>query len=385
MAISLNLLYNSIRGCFKEGNLVEENQDIHAKRKKNKWLIVLIPILLILSIFFFSESIRNKTLDFLDSLGNGEKELSLINSLDSDGILDMGIYDGTMALWKENKISFLNKDGEILGEKNFEFTDPSIYFGKNRIYPFDKATGNIYFLEKNGEGSKEVNLNKEIFSIKEKNEKLLCHLKVEGKEILDILSENRVSIGSMDFEEKNILAYDANSRGTNILVSLLNLKDNKLRSEVYNYTENAEELAFLKIDEEVVLFNQLVDNSSQIILTDRALYYVRSSKVIWEREFNLIKDIYLDNDIYILHGNYLEVIDLEGESKSKTGFTEAYTSIVKFDRSTLVYGEENLGLVKNGELLLEHKEPILKVYGNQKDIIILGPEAINIYELIDKK
>lgn len=385
MAISLNLLYNSIRGCFKEGNLVEENQDIHAKRKKNKWLIVLIPILLILSIFFFSESIRNKTLDFLDSLGNGEKELSLINSLDSDGILDMGIYDGTMALWKENKISFLNKDGEILGEKNFEFTDPSIYFGKNRIYPFDKATGNIYFLEKNGEGSKEVNLNKEIFSIKEKNEKLLCHLKVEGKEILDILSENRVSIGSMDFEEKNILAYDANSRGTNILVSLLNLKDNKLRSEVYNYTENAEELAFLKIDEEVVLFNQLVDNSSQIILTDRALYYVRSSKVIWEREFNLIKDIYLDNDIYILHGNYLEVIDLEGESKSKTGFTEAYTSIIKFDRSTLVYGEENLGLVKNGELLLEHKEPILKVYGNQKDIIILGPEAINIYELIDKK
>lgn len=385
MAISLNLLYNWIRGCFKEGNLVEENQDIHAKRKKNKWLIVLIPILLILSIFFFSESIRNKTLDFLDSLGNGEKELSLINSLDSDGILDMGIYDGTMALWKENKISFLNKDGEILGEKNFEFTDPSIYFGKNRIYPFDKATGNIYFLEKNGEGSKEVNLNKEIFSIKEKNEKLLCHLKVEGKEILDILSENRVSIGSMDFEEKNILAYDANSRGTNILVSLLNLKDNKLRSEVYNYTENAEELAFLKIDEEVVLFNQLVDNSSQIILTDRALYYVRSSKVIWEREFNLIKDIYLDNDIYILHGNYLEVIDLEGESKSKTGFTEAYTSIIKFDRSTLVYGEENLGLVKNGELLLEHKEPILKVYGNQKDIIILGPEAINIYELIDKK
>ena len=55
-----------------------------------------------------------------------------------------------------------------------------------------------------------------------------------------------------------------------------------------------------------------------IALSDRSLYLIKDDKIMWKKEFDLIKDIYLGKDkIYILYSNYLETIDFNGNTEEK--------------------------------------------------------------------
>ncbi|HZK33341.1 MAG TPA: DUF5711 family protein [Tissierellaceae bacterium] len=361
---------------------MENNKDNRFKKIKLFIAFVLLAILIIIS----NKNNQRKILEFVNSFNKGEKTLELINYFDNHNIIDVNIYKNTIAIWEENRILFTNRDGELILEKNFNFIEPAIYYGEKYIYPYDKATGDIYFFHNNGSSFEKLQLGKEIFNIKERNGYLMCHLKAGNIEKIDILDKDWTLIGSPTFDDKNILSYDINKRGTKILVSLLNLNNDRLKSEIYYYGENNEEQGSLTIEGEIILFNELIKDNSQVILTDKALYYVKDEEIVWEKSFNLIKDIYIFKDtIYLLHGNYLEAINLKGEIKNAIGFTENYNSISNFNGNTLVYGDEKLAVVKNGELILEHEEFILKAYTNGIDLLILGPDSLNIYELINKE
>lgn len=352
-----------------------------------KWFKLLILLFLILSVFLFKKENQEKILDLISSFsfGSDEKTLMLTESFPNNNILDINIYNDNVIMWQDNKLSFLKTNGELILEKEFNFSNSSIHYGERNIYPFDKSTGDIYFLNKDGETVDRLQLGKEIFNIKEIKENLICHSKIENKEKIDILDKNRVLIGSPLFENKSILAYDINKSGNKILVSLLDLNDNILKSKINYYGQNNERLSSLHIEGEIVLFNELIDDDTVIVLTDKSLYYIKSKKIIWKKEFNLIKDIYLGDKIYILYSNYLETIDLEGETIEKIGFTKDYNNIMDFKGNTILYGDENLAMVKDGELILEHEESILKVCTNKSQILILGPDEINIYKLMNKE
>lgn len=352
--------------------------------KKYKWVKIFILLFLIVIIFLFNKDNQNKVLDFVNVFKGGEKTLESINSFENNNIIDMNIYNNTIVLWKENKIIFMNQDGELILEKDFSFMKPSIYYGEKYIYPFDKSTGDIYFLNENGETVNRLKLDKEIYDIKEIEEKLICHSKVENKEKIDIFNEEGVLIGNQEFQDKNVLCYDINKKANKILVSLLNLDDLILKSEINYYGKNNKKTDSLIIDKEIVVFNKLINNYSEIILTDRRLYYIKKGEKAWERQFNLVKDIYLEDDIYILHNNYLETIALNGETINKIGFTKDYKNIMNFDGNILLYGDENLAIVKNDKLILEYEEDILNVCTNDNFIFILGPEVLNIYQIGNK-
>lgn len=359
---------------------MEEN-----KNNTHKWLKIFILVFIIIVIFLFNKDKQNRVLDLINSFKSEEKTLLLTNSFDNDNILDINIYNDTMAIWKENKLSFIKTDGEMILEKEFSFTNPAIYYGEKYIYPFDKDTGDIYFLNKSGETVDRLQLGKEIFNIKEIKGHLFCHSKDDNKENIDILDKDWVLIGNPAFEDKSILSYDINKNGSRTVVSLLNLNDNILKSEIQYYGENNEELGSLNIEGEIILFNEIIKDADEVILTDKSLYYVKDKEIVWKKEFNLIKDIYIEEEIYILHGNYLEIIDLNGETISKVGFTKDYNNIANFRNSTMVYGDENLAIVSREELVLEHDESILKAYNNGGEIIILGPNVLNIYKLTNKE
>lgn len=356
------------------------------KGKIHKGFIVFIAIILILVIFFFNKNSESKVLDFINLFKGGEKTLVLTNSFENDSIIDISLHKDTIILWKDNKLSFIKKDGELVLEKYFHFLDPAIYFGEEYIYPFDRLTGNIYFFNKKGEENYKLPLGNEVFNIKEIKGYLLSHSKAGSMEKIHILDKDWVLVGNPSFEDKNILSYDIDKKGKNIIVSVLNLNDNILKSEMHHYGENNENLGFLTIEEEIILFNEIIKNDSQVVLTDKTLYYVENKEIIWEKSFNLIKDIYIRKDIiYILHGNYLKAIDLKGEIKNEIGFTKDYDNIMDFNGRVLLYGDENLAIVKDGEVIGEIEEPILKAYTNGRDIILLGPESLNIYELRNKE
>lgn len=356
-----------------------------SKGKTGKTFKIFILIILILLIFVFKGKHEIKILNFINSFKSSEKTLLLTNSFDNDNILDINIYNKNIAIWKNNKISFVKTNGEMILEKEFNFLDPAIHYGERYIYPFDKATGDIYFLNKNGETLDRLRLGKEIFNMREINEHLLFHSKDGSVEKIDILDKDWVLIGNPAFEEKNMLSYDINKKGSKILVSVLNLNDHILKSETHYYGGNNEKLDLLTFDGEIVLFNKLVNDDAEVVFTDKALYYIEEKGIIWEKEFNFVKDIYMEDEISILHGNYLETIDFKGQTKYKVGFTKTYKSILSFNGGILLYGDEGLAVTKKGEIVLDHNEPILKVLTNGSEILILGPGSLNIYKLVNKE
>ena len=46
---------------------------------------------------------------------------------------------------------------------------------------------------------------------------------------------------------------------------------------------------------------------------------------------------------------------------------------------------DSIALVKKGELITEAEESILKVNTNSREIMILGPELLNIYKLVNEE
>ncbi len=361
---------------------MEEN-----KKTSHKGFKLFIIIFLILSIFLLKKENQNKIVELFDSIGNKEKVLWLTNSFKNDGdIENINIYDDNIVKWSNNKISFMKTDGKIILEKGFEFTDPSIYFGKNNIYVVDKSTGDIYFLDKNGETIDRIKLNKEIYNLKESNANLIYHIKSPNQENISILNKENLLIGNYSYDNENILTFVVSKNGTTNAVSVLNFNEEILKSKLEIYGQNNEKLNSLDIEGEIVLFLEFTSNEDLIALTDRALYSIKEGKIKWKKQYDLIKDIYLEDEkIYILYSNYLESIYLDGRTENKIGFTEEYKKILPFGRKILLYGDNNITILEGDRQILKHNENMQRVFTSNNKIFVLSSDEILLYELKNKK
>lgn len=357
------------------------------KKSSLKGFKIFIIIFLILSMFLLKEDNQNKLMRFLDSIGGKAKVLELVDSFENEGdIENINIYDGTVVKWGNNKISFMKTDGTLILEKELNFTDPFIYYGDKYIYVMDKSTGDIYSFDKKGETIDRLQLSKEIFNIKESHQNLICHIKSLDVESISILDKNRASIGNHSYEKKNILTYTTNNEGTISAISLLVLNEGVLKSQIECYGENNEKINSLDIAGELVIYLDFSEKGEIIALSDRSLYFIKDGKVMWKKQFDLIKDIYLRKDkIYILYSNYLEAIDFNGRTQNKIGFAEEYKKILPFEEKTLIYGDNYITIIERDKQILKHEDKINGVFISKGQILLWNPDQIKTYKLSNKK
>ena len=360
---------------------MEEN-----KKNSHKGFKIFIILFLILSMIFLKKENQDKIIRFLDSFGGKEKILKLTGSFQHNGdIRNISIFEGNIVKWTNNKLSFIKTDGTLILEKEFNFTDPFIYYGKKYTYVMDKSTGDIYSLDKNGETKKKLQLNKEVFNIKESNQNLIYHIKTIAGESINILDKDGVLIGNHSFEDKNILTYATNDNGTKNAISLLDLNDQILKSQILFFGENKEALGSLNIEGEIIIYIGYTSTDEIIALTDSVLYSIKDSKIMWRKQFDLIKDIYIEDKIYILYSNSLETINLDGRTENKIGFTEEYKKILPFEGRVLLYGDNNIALVEGDKQILKHNEDIIEVSVSNKQLLLWGPKEIKTYRIANKK
>lgn len=361
---------------------MEEN-----KKSSLKGFKIFIIIFIILSMFLLKEENQSKLIKIFDSIGGKEKVLKLVESFKNEGDIEsINIYNDRIVKYNNNKISFMKTDGTIILEKEFNFEDPFAYYGDKYIYIMDKSTGDIYSFDKNGETVDRLQLDKEIFNLKESHQNLIYHIKNPEVESIRILDKDRAVFGNYSYEDKNILTYASNINGTRSCISLLNLKDEILKSQIEIYGENKEKLGSLDIEGEIVIYLDFTSKDEIIALSDSSLYFIEDSKVIWRKQFDLIKDIYIGKDkIYILYSNYLESIDFHGKTEYKIYFTEDYKKLLSLEQKFLLYGGDNLIIVERDKEILKHNDNIIGVFASKDQILIWGPEEIKIYELSNKK
>lgn len=350
--------------------------------KKHKVFKLSILILLLIGMFFLKDENRDKLVSSINSFARGEKQIELVTSINTTRALNMKVYEDNIFVWEANKLILFDMEGSLKIEKQFNFEDPFLHFGDNYIYIGDKSTGDIYKLDKDGETIDRINFDKPFFNINEKNKTTIIHTKSNDGESVYIYDKDSVLIGNHSFTDKSIINYALGNSGVQYALSTLDLNENKLKSNMLLYGENNEELYSLDIDAEIILYSQFIKKDNIVVLTDKSLYSIKDGNIMWQNSFNLIKDIYIKDKIYILYSNYLESINSEGKSIEKVGFNKDYQKIIPFNRDILVYGNSGLNLISNEKEILSKDEDIDIIASSKKNIIILKNDKLDIYKVV---
>lgn len=351
-------------------------------KKSFKRLLLILGIILLFIL-------KRKGIFDLSNLGKvfgpREKELSLINAIQLDeDIKDIHIYDDYIVKWMDNKLVFLDKDGIVVNEREFDFTDPLISYTDDYIYVINKSNGSIYTINENCKAVREINLNKEIYNLKESNGNLIFHRKLDENEEITILNSDGYKIGEFIYENKNILSYITNIDNTKRITASL-VVEPKFKSIIDIYDENNNIIKTLNIEDEIVMYLKYLDAENLVILTDSGLYAAKNGEIIWSNAFDLVHDIYISGDIiYILHSNQISTVDFNGKVKKVLDFEGDYNKLLPYEDGLILYGENGLSITRKNKEVLSHRDKIKGIYTDKSNIFIWTPSRLNEYEIIDK-
>ncbi|MCK9444674.1 MAG: DUF5711 family protein [Tissierellaceae bacterium] len=355
------------------------------RKSKGKRLKILLFIALAVAIILIGKDNKLGAFSFVNQFLTTEKSMKIKYFIEDENILDVKVYDENIAKWKNNKLSFLRSNGNIIVEKEFNFSDPGIFYGNRYIYVFDRDTGNIYILDKKGETVNRLHLDKQIFNIKESGNNLLYHIKAEGSEIVGVLDKDGVLIGNYTYENENILTYASSTDGELNALGLLDISDGSIGSKIDIYGEVNKKIKSIFIEGELILHIGFTSNNELIALTDRNLYFTKDGSIMWKKQYDLIKDIYVGEErIYILYSNYLEIMDYGGRVESKISFGQDYNKISILKDRLVLNGSSQLVVMDKDKQILKHSEAIIKAFQGKNSIVLWTPEGIKVYDIVNK-
>lgn len=349
---------------------------------------IFIILLLGIILFFLNEENQKKFIKFANGnlFANIEPTIEKSISIEKD-IEKVFIHGGGIILWKDNKLIKLDFDGNKQWERDFIFDDTGISIGEKYIYIFEKLSGIIHFLDTNGETAYRIDLETPIMNIIENEKTILIHIIKGDKEGIITLDMGGNIIEEILIENKNILNYTIDEDDFIYMISNLKLDKNTIISEVQVFKKGNELLLEKEIKDEMILYSNFIAKDKVLIMTDESLYMLKEKEILWDRKFQLIKDIYVDDSkIYILYGNTLETISIEGVTQEKTSFTEEYKKILPFNGYLIVYGDEYVMGLKKEEVIFKYKseEPILKIIEKLDKLILIYEDKIELMKFEKK-
>lgn len=352
-------------------------------KRKNKSIFKIFAILLILIILIFSnKENQKKFINLINSRFVVSRDLEIATSIPVDTTINnIACYDDNIVVWQDNRLVRYSKEGSKEWEKEFNLSDPMVTFGEQRIFVYDKAIGDIYSLNPQGETLARFQIGLEIKNVVEVPEGFLMHYRQEKNEGIKILDNNGNLIADKLIENDNILAYCVDNSSKNYALSTMKLNDNYLKSEVQVYGMEGEFLSTTHLDDQLPLYLNFIDKNKLIAMSDRGLYFIDDGNSLWEKEIELTKDIFIANEnICILYGNTFEAISYEGESQYKYSPSEECKRITTYKGNIVLYGSENIIALKDGKEVLRYKseDSIYKIIGGKDNLVIAYANRIDI-------
>lgn len=357
---------------------MEENQ----KRTSKKFKIFLLIFILVGFIFIKEENQQN-FVDFFNSFNKkNEKTIIFNKNYEFEQEEEYLFFNNSIIKLDDSSISFLDLKDNIIWNKDLSFELTDILALEKNLYLLDKNDGDILILDNKGNTINKINIDTKIFNILEADDNILIHCKDENLERLKILDKDSKVL--IEKEEKNILSYSINNKNNDYIISTLNI-DEGLRSYVNIYSIATDEVKTFEYNNEIVVFTQFVNNKI-LISTDKNLYLLDNKELKWSKEYPLIKDILINKEkIYLLYGDNLEIIDLNGETEKKIIFGIEYEKIKKMQNYICIYGKRDILLFNNGVEILKFKtdNEILDIKGNNKIMAIHYLEDLEVYDMIN--
>lgn len=360
---------------------VEDN-----KNRDHKGFKIFVLLLLVGIIFFINKDNQTKFIEAYKSLTIRDKALEQIESVDLSLDTDrVGLFQKNIAVLSGGKLSIIDINQELILEKQFNFKTPDIVFGQNFSYMMDKSTGDIYVINNKGDTIERLILDNEISNLFVVEDNIIVHTKSEGEENLSILDNSGVLLRLHPIEDMNILTYDLDENKDKYLISNLIVKD-QLKSQVNIYSIDGELLNTNEILGEIIIFTEFV-KEDVIVLSDKCLYYTKDDKIYWKKSFSDIKDVILiDDEIYILYGDSLEIINPEGRTIGKHSFTKDLRRMKYFEKSVLLWGDYDLvGIQGDKEILkYSHDKAIKDIIINKNYLGLVDNSSLHLFKVNNK-
>lgn len=343
-------------------------------------------LLLIVGILFFANKDHQvKFIEAYQSLTTREKSLEKIKSIDLDSNIRVGFFDENIAQWDGDKLSIVDMNNNPIIEKQFNFETPEAIFGQYGSYIMDKSNGNIYIIDNKGETKERLILDHKIYNLLEEQDHIIVYTRSEEDENLVLFDNNGVLLRIHPVKDMSILTYNINEKNDRYLISNLNIQS-VLKSHMTIYSMDGEEINKMDISDEIIIFTKFV-NEDLIALTDKCLYYIKDHKIHWKKSFSNIKDIELqNNEIYLLYGDHLEILNLEGRTIKKSFLNEQYRKMTNSEKYILLWGDYNLlGLQGNKEILkYKHDTVIHDIILNKNYLGLMDSSTLHLFEVHNK-
>lgn len=362
------------------------------EKKKGKSHIsfkIFILILLGILLFFLKEENQKKFIQFIDRTTLMSLEPMIEDSIFiGEDIEQVFAYEEGIILWKENQISKLSLDGSKEWEREFVFEETGISVGETYIYIYEKPSGIIHFLDNKGETIHRVDIETSIMNLVENIDNILVHFKGTNGEGICILDMEGNIVDSSIVSNRNILTFSVDDEGDlTYLVSSLDLGKDAIKSHVEVFKKGEQSQLDKEFKDEIIFYSNFIHRDKILIMTDKSIYMLKNEDILWEREFQLIKDIYIDRTkIYVLYGNTLETISIDGITQEKISFTEEYKKILPFNGYLIVYGDEYIMGLNRGEELFKYKsdKDVLKLIGGTENLILVYSDKIELMKFNKK-
>lgn len=347
------------------------------KKSSRNILAILMMLFAFTAVFFSFESNQKLLVRWFDGFGGKQKELVETSYFMGR---DLTYHNGRYLSWNGERISCLDNRGEVLWSRTFLIENPQFRFSEGRIAVFSNE-GEVYVYNMDGKPKIELKLEEPVFDVYILDSELVVHTKPENKEILTIYGGEGETTDSRIFEGESPVACWRDSKGS-LNISVIRLDQSGITSKLI--TDTAEEPILTA--KGVVILRTYPYGNSTLVLTDEGVMFFKNGDQIWEREYPLIKDLIVDGeDIYVLYGDNLEILDGDGETTAKQTNSIDFKKLHIHGRYVIMYGKRDIQVLRDGETVVEYSTGgrIESIKSQFNDLIVIMEEGVSIMRIRD--
>ncbi|WP_422485969.1 DUF5711 family protein [Gudongella sp. DL1XJH-153] len=351
-----------------------------------KRLGMVILILLILSIagtmiFFSFEENQKWFVRYLDSFSNKGKQVVENAYIPGDGI---SYINGRYLVWNGEELSVSDESGKILWERTFLMDDPKLDIRDNLIGIYDRISGEAMVFSFNGEILAQIEEESPIFSFKPSKNGHIVHIKEEARQVLKIYERNGEHRENIIFTKGYPIDYILEEES--ILVTVLDFQNKGINTKVLRYNEDGDQELY-SIDDRIIIKVASMTKGN-LIVADTGIYMQQNEDLVWGRDFPMLKDVLLDgNEIYVIYGDNLRILDDKGSTLRQETFGMDYNNLHNHGKYIILAGDKDI-------LVLLHREPvasysfnatIVDIQSQFNDLVITTENGVNIMRIEDKE
>lgn len=344
--------------------------------------IIIIFLIFILGILYFTYG--KEILTMLD-----EKKVYNVESIQTtklDTLEEFKFFNDGIITYNNQKIIFLNYNNIITWENEDNSFSNQVLVTDNYIFRNMKDT--IQVIDKNNQKFIIAEIEGDIVNVSRENDKIYFIIKdgTSQNSLYIMNNNNEVVVDNKTFKD-NITGVSISDKSEGYSLISLKLEDRTMVNTIHFNLLGDVELWSTTIEDEILIYTQIVNNNVIVIGTNNIYYFNTNGKLMWKNGiYNKIIDYEINKEkqkIYMLYNkdgaSELITYNFEGKVTEVNKTPSDIKKLKVYEDNVFVYNENSIYLIHGTKTdkIYEDTESIISDFTvKDKDIHILSKEKL---------